>query len=645
MPTQVTTILKERYYEPLEIADSEFTPEDLPGLFEANVLFPRRFTYHALRTSGRSWARDAYAFFLDATKTEDIVDYWNLRALGRSVFPIPKQFQGNETLKAMTEQYFRDKRVHWRHNNKVCDYASIVRSHNSTVEELEAYAKTLGRLQRSPDDTSDSPFFSLQHWYPRIWDEWARDKDGAVPDDVHGKEKSIEIDEGQGAKFTLKPKLPGFAFKYAHHGEWRCANDISFNIYGSTEPLAEVFPKSFGKNYIRAIAGRHHFRDAWRIGRNGLVRLVKDNIPEVWEVPNSEDVFFGWLDDRGWKAQLSAPGRLAKQMYKQLEGHPSTLRNETLLGLLEHMNGGTVQGDGQPVEDNRVNQERELAVGEIRSRLQENERPRGLVDHLIRKGIFRVGLKLQCQHCTRRSWYPVRSIGESFNCPRCLNDFPAIGNVETGKWAYKTAGPFSVPRYADGAFATLLALEFFGRYHSLSSQATSAFSFTAKRADQVDLEADFALFWRESAYGKQSDELIFGECKTYGPFEFKDCERMRSLASEFPGAVLVFATLRKSLTAKEVRAIGRIAKTGRAYWKAERPINPVLVLTGRELLSDIGPPYCWKDGDGDTKFDRVSGLLAICDATQQLYLDLPSWEEEWQKKWEKRRASKQSKAR
>jgi hypothetical protein len=119
---------------------------------------------------------------------------------------------------------------------------------------------------------------------------------------------------------------------------------------------------------------------------------------------------------------------------------------------------------------------------------------------------------------------------------------------------------------------------------------------------------------------------------------------MRYLAKTFPGAVLVFSTLRKSLTPQEISNITRIAKQGRKYWKPERPINPVLVLTGNELLSDFGPPYCWEDSI-KKKFDRVTGLLSVCNTTQQIYLNLPSWHTEWQEKWEKRRSRRLAKKR
>ena len=166
--------------------------------------------------------------------------------------------------------------------------------------------------------------------------------------------------------------------------------------------------------------------------------------------------------------------------------------------------------------------------------------------------------------------------------------------------------------------------------------AGSVVSFVAKQAGKEPLEADFALFWEESIFGERKDGIVFGECKTYGKFDERDFKRMRHLAETFPGAVLVFSTLRKSLTPLEVRKISRTAKRGRRYWKAERPINPVLILTGTELLSIHGAPHCWDDATKQ-RFEHRYGLLNLCDITQQLYLKLPSWHTDWHQKWERRR--------
>src|SRR5262249_44767196 len=245
------------------------------------------------------------------------------------------------------------------------------------------------------------------------------------------------------------------------------------------------------------ISGLTSFPGDWRVGRNGLVKLVKDRFNETRDIPLSEKVFFTWLEDHGWKAALSAPGLLAKQIYKQLEGNPNKLKDEKLLGLLEKMNGGLVKQNGQPVDENKIAQERELSVAEVKSRLKDNPNS-NLHDYLVTKGIFRLGIRIQCPHCMRTSWFPLESIRDQFNCPKCLNNFLAIGNLDSAPWCYKTAGPFSVPKYADGAYGVLMTLQFFDKRGMSNMRITPALSFVAESSSRKNIEADLGAFWQET---------------------------------------------------------------------------------------------------------------------------------------------------
>lgn len=631
---KVTPILEKHYFKPLEVKTPNLKSENVKDLLSGKTLFPRRITHHKIESFGGGFRRDGYVYFLDATKPEDIVDFWNLRAIGKTVLPLPKQLKDDPSFKDIVVNFLKANRRPWPHNPKIFDYASIVRSRNSTMEEIQEYTKTI-KVDLGDDAQSDQPYFCLQHWYPRVWDEWARDKDGALPCNIYGEEEeSIEITDLKELRIAFRSLIPKFAQKYGYHGEPRCANEISFRFYGENEFIAEVFPKSSGENFIRSISGLTSFRGDWRIGRNGLVKLVKDNFNETRDIPLAENIFFAWLKDLGWDAKLSSAGLLAKQVYRKLDGFVTVLTNEKLLGLLEHMNGGSVQQDGSPVLNNKINQERDLPIGEVKTRLSDSGR-NNLHDFLVEKGVFKMGLRLQCPHCLRNSWFSLDNIKDSFICPRCLNIFPAIGNVDGSTWCYKTAGPFSVPNYADGAYAVLLTADFLNDRKMTTMRVTPALSFVAEAPGKGKLEADLAAFWQDSIYGERKDGILFCECKTYGVFQKKDFDRMKFLAKTFPGAVLIFSTLRKKINKNEIAEIKKIAKTGRKYWKAERPINPVLILTGNELFSNFGPPYCWDD-ETKKKFDHFRGLIGLCDATQQLYLNLPSWETEWHEKWEKR---------
>jgi hypothetical protein len=637
VPPKINSALERLYFEPLEIQVVDFQPDKLLETMAGNILFPRRISQQRLLNSqNRSgFRRDAYVYFLDATRVEDIVDFWNLRALGRQVLPVPKQLKDNPQLRRLVTDFLKVHRRPWPHNPSVCDVATILRARGCTMDEVTEYAKSL-KIEPVQDDTSKDSFFSLQHWYPRVWDQWARDKDGAVPDDVYGEEEdSIEINETKELKFRFQPLLPKFAQKHIYHGEPRCANEISFRFYGSEEYLAEVLPKSSGEALTRAISGLTSLRSDWRVGRNGLVKLVKDSFTQTREIPSAQNIMFAWLQDLGWKPKISPPGLLAKQIYRKFEGHPMALRNEKLLGLIEHMNGGTVKHDGRPAEENKIKQERELSVGEVKNKLEASQKGRDLYSYLLSKGVFKLGLRMQCSSCLRNSWFPLEVVENTFTCPKCLESFLAVGNLDAATWCYKTAGPFSVPNYADGAYAVLLSLEFFSDHYIHTIRTTPVLSFTAEAPDKKRIEADFALFWEESIFGENRDGLLFGECKTYTHFTDDDFGRMQYLAKTFPGAVLVFCTLRKVLSKREIAGLTRVAKAGRKYWKSERPINPVLILTGTELLNYPGPPHCWPDPDKE-KFNRMFGLLDFCDATQQIYLKLPSWQTEWHDKWQKR---------
>lgn len=637
LPDRLHEVLKSHYYEPLDIEETQSSTKTWKEIVSGAALFPRRITDWGIRRSGRRGAsRSASLYFLDATNLDDVIDYWNLRATGREVLPVPAQFVGDRDFLETVAQFALKKRRWTGRNRDILDLPSMICGRSRTMDEMEDCAAAMRSLGPVEEAAGAEPLVSLQHWYPRIWDAWARDKDSAVPCDVYGEaETDLDLPEAKELKFRFTPLLPSFAERFAPHSAPRCANEVALRFYGSGEYLAEALPRSSaGDQLTRAISSFGSSRHDWRLGRNGLVHLVQHRWTSVRHIPSAATVFFAWLADHGWTAKLSPPGVLATQLYRRLEGHPIVLRNETLLGLLERMNGGQVGSDGTPRQGGGVGPGRELSVGEVKTRLGSDHGD--LASHLAEKGVFRLGLRIQCPNCTRSFWASLETLSDQLPCPLCQEALAAIGTVEGGTWCYRTAGPFSVPGYGDGSYAVLLALEFFEETRLGGLRATRVPSFVAEAAGKRSLEADYAVLWQDSYHGDAMDGVLFGESKTYGHFQDRDFARMRHLARSFPGAVLVFSTLRRSLTKKEITGITRIAEPGRKYWKAERPLNPVLILTGTELLDLHGPPYCW-DETVQKELGHPRGLLGLCDATQRLYLNLPSWESEWHELWEKKR--------
>lgn len=636
-PAHIAEAIDKEFGDALDLSKPEVRADKFRELTDREVLFPRRITQWATRVhGGGGFRRNASGFFMDASKIEDVIDFWNLRASGRPVLPVPKQFLEDELFKQVVVEYLDEHRRPLGKDDRGFDVASLIRSRHSTMDEMQAFAKSLALPAA---DGKPTQRMSLQHWYPRLWDEWARGKDGGVAD-VYGEEdETIDIAGEDDHSIRLKSLIPSFGRENWFRSRGRCVNEFDLRLYGADEHLAEVYPKVEGRHLLHAIAGVPGDFSGWRVGRHGLVRIIRGVSGELRKAPESEKIFFAWLKDRGWEAKLSSPGILAKQIYKRLGGVVGMLADKDTLALIEHMNGGMVSRGGAQ-KDDRVIAEREASVAEVKRKLSGHR-----YDWFIQKGIFKLGLQTKCPNCQRNSWFAMETLNEELDCPKCLNTFPAAGNIDQGRsgWFYRTAGPFSVPNFADGAFSVLLTLEALAGRITSGRRSTSVPSFEAIAPGKVGLEADLAMFWRDGSYGDDTSGILFGECKSYGLFKAKDLQRMRYLAETFPGAVLVFSTLRESLTTEEVAALTRLAKFGRKYWKAERPVNPVMILTAAELLTWERPPLCWNE-ELQNRFQNAHSLMEHCNASQQIYLGLPPWQEDWHAAFERRRRAREKKS-
>jgi len=639
-PAHIAEAIDKEFGDALDLSKPEVSADTFRELTDGDVLFPRRITQWATRVQGgRGLREEASVFFMDASKIEDVIDFWNLRAAGRPVLPLPKQFLAEESIRQVVVEYLNQHSHPWRGDVAGWDVASLIRSRHSTMSELEAFSKSLAPLTADGKQRPAMPRMSLQHWYPRLWDEWARGKDGGVADVYGLDDETIDIAGEENESIQLKSLMPSFGRENWFLSRGRCVNEFDLRLYGSDKHLAEVYPTVEGRHLLHAITGIPGGLDEWRVGRHGLVRMVRNLSSASHKVPESEQILFAWLKDRGWDAKLSSPGILAKQIYKRLDGVVGMLADRKVLALIEHLNGGMVSRGGAR-KDERVIAEREASVADVKRKLSGHR-----YDWFIQKGIFKLGLQTKCPNCQRNSWFAMATLKEELECPKCLNTFPAAGNIEQGRsgWFYRTAGPFSVANFADGAFSVLLTLEALaGRFIS-GRRSTSVPSFEARGPGKGNLEADLAMFWRESIYGDDTSGILFGECKSYGPFKAKDFQRMRYLAETFPGAVLAFSTLRERLTKEETAALTRLAKFGRKYWKPERPVNPVLILTGAELLTWERPPRCWSE-ELQERFQNVHSLMGHCNASQQIYLGLPPWEDDWRAEFERRSRTRKKKS-
>lgn len=612
LPEDVRRTFEEEFSHVQGIIRIKPTLTNFVELWQPNRMFPRRLSMWSLEEKP---LRDAVLFVCDAASPLDIIDYWNLRAAGYYVVPIPIQVSASESVKKLAKDFIEENYQPYRHNQDMFHHTIVQRSRGLPEEIVKKFCDSLDI--KKPEENNQLKY-SLRWWYPRLWDAWARENASEGIAFPYSHEEQQHISEGESRLYlrSLNPKCELFRDYY---GKPRFANEFSFRFYGSKEPMAEVIPE--GTRELSSAIGRSGYRN-WRFSKSGPVFLVNNkDAPIFLDLPRAESVMTEWFRERGWKVSLSGPGRIAAQLIKQLGGTYGTswLAHKGVIDLL----GELEKEAGLP---------RQAVIGKLKKVIFDDDlhfNSERFLERLIESNALRLGARIQCPICTRYNWYELNALEYKLACRFCLTEFePPLASPKKIEWTYRAHGPFA-SSIAQGSFTVLLTLKFLSGNHSRG--ITPLFSYNAVK-DGKELEADLTCLYKRSTWQETGMQVVHAECKSFNCFEKRDVERMRDLAGAFPGAVLVFSKLSESLENTERKIIGTLARAERKKRSRGVPYSPVVVLTGIELFSSQGVRGCWYGRGGlyeEFHKNRLdySDLNALADATQQLYLGFPSWHE------------------
>ncbi|MEK7404943.1 MAG: hypothetical protein AAB225_07530 [Acidobacteriota bacterium] len=634
---------RRHFAEALGAADEKVTRQSFNGLFEPNIWFPLRVGAHMLgRQPDRRWTPDPKLFYMDESSPIDIIEFWNFRALGWRVKPLPRSWAAG--LKDECERFLRESYRPYPPPSNAAQHGGFLCSKSCLFEGLRQFVGTLKR--ETPD-----PGITIDHRFPRLWDEWGRNADHATRREVGCASQTVAASD-YGEHVSVTTVLPEFVEESADLPDYACVNVIE-SLPGAAAVMPLRIPE-FQETLLEFDAST-----VWP-GREGIIAVRGlYNQTRIWKKPSPMAVFSAWLSRYGLKADLSSSGRIAGQVIQALGGLRGTrmLANEDLLRLLNRMAHGEVEIEIDPDDPKRRRSVRAYAVPrpqmlEILSRsCGSSEIGNNLLASLVHFKILVVGLRLQCPECRQTNWYRLADLDASLRCERCLQtfDFPAA-EPPRDVWAYRANGPFAIENYAQGAYCVALALHFIEE--QLADGSSWIPNVSLKDGTGNELEADFAMFLRPRVFSHISEPfVIFGECKMFDQFKPRDISRMEQLGDRFPGAVLCFATLNQELTPKEKEWISRLARKGRQSLRTGQQMNPVLVLTRAELLPQRGGARQIAQRLPKRFRAYVPNMLfrgdiqEICDFTLQAHLDMESIHDWWKQKSEqKRRKAAQSQA-
>lgn len=582
------------YFNDLRVDRVKPSLRNFYDLLSQDRYFPRHIT---------SWALDvkplngATIFVCDAKSGLDIIDYWNLRAAGKYVLPIPIQESENENIKQLVKKFIEDNYRPYRDNPKMYHSTTIQRSRTLSKDVAEEFAKSL-KIEAVKEKSQFK--YSLRWWYPRLWDTWARSNTSEGISFPYSHDDEIKISEGE-TRLELSTVNPKIKLSQYFSDKPKFVNEFGFRFYSSVEPMAELIPE--GSRELSSAIGRTGYHN-WRFSRRGPAFLADNEDDLIFlDLPLAESVMTEWFKERGWKVVLSGPGRIAKQLMKQLGGTYGTslLAHKGIISLLADLE----KEAGVP---------RQAVIGKLNKVIKDDELyfdSDRFLNRLIKANAIRLGAKVQCPICTRYNWYELNTLEYNLNCRFCLSDYqPPLGSPKDIEWAYRAYGPFA-SSIAQGSFTVLLTLKFLsGDHHGRS--VTPLFSYTAKNNKKL-LEADLTCLCKRSVRNESQVYTVHAECKSFNLFEKRDVDRMRDLSSAFPGSVLIFSKLSESLTKSEVEMITGVVMLEREKRMQGGTHSPVIILTGIELFSSRGHRDCWKGRGGSMKnFISVISIIVIC---------------------------------
>lgn len=559
--------------------------------------------------SRRKGFRDDWVYLMDGGSVEDVVFYWNLRALGWSILPVPLAARGNNTVLRHVEKYVEDNYWPYRGNPSMFNHTTLLKAPSVSEKDHQAFEKA---LKFKPTDKQGFGKLSIQPWIPRFWNEWDRRRNGGERGTVTVEKKEIRLTPIEN-RFYVPSILPEFAAEFSHNGTPRCANDLEPRVYGESGTYAEAIPEG-GEEVARAL-DRYSIREL-RCSADGPVYYPSHRGWEhQFDLPLAEPIFKAWFKERGWETELSDSGHIVKHVLKQFGGIWGTnlLTAEQVFEVL-----------GEIVREKWVDQRNMKRLvhqcANKGSRIGADRIMKWLVD----ANIVKLGIELTCPQCRQRSWYSVAEADYELECRQCLENFKLPSeSLKEINWAYRGQGAFTSREASQGALAVILTLRLFSR--PSFDQITPMLSFNAKKGDDL-MEIDLALHTRKMRSGLPEKSVLFVECKSYNEFARLDIEKMEAFTWQFPGTAMVFSTLRRSLEKREITMLTAVAKRSLKTRLRGGAAMPLIILTGNELFSSSELRQTWERLGG--KYARYGGWSYhedendwLAKATQHLYLD------------------------
>src|SRR5690606_11639131 len=111
-------------------------------IFRNENQFLRRLTSLDIK-SRRKGFRGDWVYLMDGRSVEDVVFYWNLRALGWQILPVPLVAMDSPLVRSRVEKYIEDNYLSYRGNPSLFNHTTLLKAPSLSEDILKEFSNSL----------------------------------------------------------------------------------------------------------------------------------------------------------------------------------------------------------------------------------------------------------------------------------------------------------------------------------------------------------------------------------------------------------------------------------------------------------------------------------------------------------------------
>jgi hypothetical protein len=153
----------------------------------------------------------------------------------------------------------------------------------------------------------------------------------------------------------------------------------------------------------------------------------------------------------------------------------------------------------------------------IEQRDKKDLKPEDAFLYLLKKGVFRAGLKLACPTCQLDFWVTLDDAKSTSQCPYCGIEFNVLTQLRDRNWAYRRSGLFGREDNQGGGIPVAVTLQQLDTMlHERLLAYAPGMEFKPGTAAIETCEADLILLASSFPHSGKPLELVIAECKDAG---------------------------------------------------------------------------------------------------------------------------------